>query len=256
MTSASPELTTSIAWSITTASFKNAWDYLKQARLLSRNGYHGRARSLAILGQEELGKTLYFWNVSVGALRFEKGFARAMFREHEWKQRFLHMLLRMLPRASDDSLLQRLLEPAMPILKKQSPALEDLEALVQLVPQLRAHWESMEAEIEPFLEPIGGVIQDTANFSAQDAKHEGLYVSLAGDGVTVTTPAEVDEGSANDAIDNLQRGIVVLRSMQSGMDANAAAMVREILGQRRRCSEQGSSPADVSGGADDALSRG
>lgn len=191
-----PTLEPRVAWRIAVASYKNACAYVEQCALLTEHGWHWRACSLAILGQEEAGKALYFWSVAIGAMRQKPDALEAMFESHEWKQRFAQVAVDfVVMRKRFTAAVQPMLESVHSLAQADPPISNEgqlIAALSQLQQQLMQHMESISPEITASVAPLKGRVRGLKRYSAQKAKHMGLYVGLSKDRRNVLMPERVE----------------------------------------------------------------
>ena len=75
-----------LALQIARASHLNARDYLEEATLLCGGGHFGRATSLALVGQEEHGRAVYFIAFALGTVADKPQARQQMFEQHRPKQ--------------------------------------------------------------------------------------------------------------------------------------------------------------------------
>jgi AbiV family abortive infection protein len=143
------------------AAVLNAKDYSAQAELLAERSWYGRAQALAVLGQEEVGKAMYFTLLSLGGLRYKPKAIQQMFGDHTAKQRMSHMWLGMSELLGDTSLQAFVKEALGPLISNLPDSLTveaeerlrtslaelptRLDAIAEATPSLATSFEKIKA---------------------------------------------------------------------------------------------------------------
>jgi AbiV family abortive infection protein len=184
------------------AAFRNAQEYADQADLLAERGWHGRSLSLAILGQEELGKATYFTLLAVGRLKYKPRAILEMFRVHTAKQRMSQVYAAFESLAENSAIMEFFRDAVEPVVREIPDDLsaESEERLQLLFRQLRTRLDSYAAarpEIaDAFREELPKALERAWIASLDPEKCMGLYVDYEETAGVIRSPAMLTESQA------------------------------------------------------------
>lgn len=224
-----------VAHELARAAQAGADDYLVECRLLLDHGHTGRATALAVLGQEEVGKALYFHLVSIGAMRLKRDSLKAMFRNHRAKQSLSGAFVAAAAMLREPELLNCVQRVLAGLFDEDDRAAGEYSL------------DEMRGELEPRLLKVQrrlAYINSAANFIAEiDAiarrvqdknlslvKESGLYVGLAEDGATVLDPRSTPMALARKQTSDLEMAIGRLREIfPNDLDFKASNQLHSFL---------------------------
>ena len=180
---------------------ENARRYLEDARILNEHKSFGHALALAVLGQEEVAKSLSF--ILIGLLyqagKKEKAeqWLKELHRDHAKKLQLAQLTT--LLRTELEKGKQKI-EPALPKLKKKylvGSRIEEVvvEALDQVLPEPSKKLQENEDRARKESNRL------------QSIKKSGLYVDLNLDSLKMTSPTEISEKEALREIEKLEKMI-------------------------------------------------
>lgn len=181
---------------------KNAQEYADQADLLAERGWHGRSLSLAILGQEEVGKATYFTLLAVGRLKYKPKAIGEMFRGHTAKQRMSQVYVAFESLAENPAIADFFRDAVGPVLRELPDDLsaESEERLQLLFHQLKARLDSYTAarpEIAgAFRDELPKIMEKAWIVSLDPLKCMGLYVDHEEATGLIRSPAMLTEAQA------------------------------------------------------------
>ncbi len=220
---------------LATASLTNALEFEAQANFCFDRRWFGRACSLAILGQEEAGKAMYFFQVAIGALRFKPDAVKVLFRRHVPKQQ-----LGQAPVFGESlagwSVMAAALHTSMGRFvdadesKLESATPDEIEAMLRQSLDDFEHALGSDSPGEAqFVEGIRNTVFALRELDLDGLKQSGFYVDYDEKTGVVSTPEKIDSATATAQLECLREIVAVLTTMLNAVPAGAVDRLRELL---------------------------
>jgi AbiV family abortive infection protein len=223
---------------LATASLTNALEFEAQATLCFDRRWFGRACSLAILGQEEAGKAIYFFQVAIGALRLKPDAVKVLFRKHVPKQQLGQAPVVAGASFNWGAMVSAFRAAVQPLVDADASSLDALPAAT-FDELLRRSLDGFERAVESdpagraeFVKVMRGVVSGLAEIDLDGLKQSGLYVDYNEKSGVVSAPQEIVEEAARAQLRMLKEVAEMLTTMLDAVPADAVERMRAILEPR------------------------